>query len=185
MTKAKEKVGHALRFSISAKDTGNERCILAVITHDSCPEQPALKKRKLQNEDVSKLCEEDNSADCSLIDALMLVQNLFSDFLGESSWKQFTTEQSNASTVDENEIDRLLNDPFIYDFDSHEDNNDEFMDEEMQSAMDSHETVFDDYELEGLINDPFAFECGVFEGVSDENILDSIDALVPLDDLNP
>ena len=55
----------------------------------------------------------------------------------EWSWVQFTDEVSLESIVADGEIDRLLNDPIISDFDLHDDDRDEFEIDDMQRAMDS------------------------------------------------
>ena len=64
MTKAKEKVGHALRFSISVKESGEELRTRDVISYDAFPEQVhTSKKRKLENDGVEKIRDEVQSAD--------------------------------------------------------------------------------------------------------------------------
>jgi hypothetical protein len=136
MTKAKEKVGHALRFSISSKDSGEERTIRDIIAADSSSEQPATKKRKLQNEHVSTWCDEAPSADFSMIRSLIGTESSLPD-LSKSSCEQFDYERSSETMIDEDTVDLLLNDPTIFHVDPIEDYNDAAIDDDLLAAMES------------------------------------------------
>ncbi|KAI2510739.1 hypothetical protein MHU86_3687 [Fragilaria crotonensis] len=136
LTKAKEKVGHALRFAISSKDSEKERTIRDIIACDSSSEEPATKKRKLQNVVVPKLCDETPSADFSLVCALMGMESALPD-LFESSCVPVDCERSIETMVDEDAIEVLLNYPIIFDFDPIEDDNDAHIDDDFLNAMES------------------------------------------------
>lgn len=150
MTKAKEKVGHALRFSIFSKESGEERTIRDIIASDSSfAEEPATKKRKLQNDVVPKLCDEVHSADFSLVCTLMGMESAALPQVFESC-EQVDCEQSSATMADEDAMDLLLNDPMIFDFDPIE-FDDEPIDEDLLNAMES------------LVDPDGVFDCSIFK----------------------
>ena len=136
LTKAKEKVGHALRFSISSKDSGEERTIRDIIASESSSEEPATKKPKLQNDVMPRLCNEGPSPDFSLICALTGMESALPD-LFKSSCEQVDSERSSETMADEDAIDLLLNDPIIFDFDPIEDDQCAEIDDDLLKAMES------------------------------------------------